>query len=92
MKCADSMRKGVHPLVPLLLPSLCSCVFFPGRVLYAENEYPELSGRMTPRAAVAKCEIDSECAGFTFLGTRDLDQPKNVAFFRYKALTVLLRK
>ncbi len=56
--------------------------FFPGRIPHGENEYPELSGRTSVRAAVAKCETDAECAGFTFMGTPDLDKERHVGFFR----------
>ncbi len=71
------------PLLLLLLlrPSLSA--FFPGRIMYGENEYPELSGRMRLRAAVARCEVEQQCAGFTFMGTTDLDAERNVAFFRW---------
>jgi len=58
-------------------------VFLPGRIPLGENEYPELSGRMTVRAAVSSCETDAECAGFTFMGAPELDAIRHVGFFRF---------
>ncbi len=57
--------------------------FFPGRIMYANNEYPELGGRMRPRLAAIRCESDPECAGFTFMGAPGQSDPAHVAFFRF---------
>ncbi len=62
---------------------IAESAFFPGRIMYGKNEYPELSGRMSVRAAVSKCETDPECAGFTFMGSPELDTERHVGFFRY---------
>ena len=56
--------------------------FVPGRMPPGSLEYPELSGKMTPKEAVRKCEEDDECAGFTYLGSLDLKRKRQIAFYR----------
>ncbi len=80
---ASTPATSLSLLLLLLLRSRgCLSAFFPGRIPHGENEYPELSGRMSVRAAASKCETDPECAGFTFVGTPELDSERHVAFFR----------
>ena len=56
--------------------------FFSGRVPAGTHEYPEISGRMVLREAVRICEGDAECAGFTQLGSDNLDDVRDVTFYR----------
>ena len=46
--------------------------FHTGRTDHSVNEMNRLNGRMTPREAVMKCELDDECAGFTYHGPKTL--------------------
>ena len=46
--------------------------FYTGRTDHSINEMNRLNGRMTPREAVIKCELDNECAGFTYHGPKRL--------------------
>ncbi len=73
-------------LLLLALVSSGLCAFVPGRIVHGEFEYPELSGRMSVRKAVMICEADPECAGFTFLGTMELDIERHVGFFRWRQI------
>lgn len=57
--------------------------FIPGKIFPGQFEYPELSGTMNPREAIRICEGDLECAGFTYLGSPDLDTTRKIAFFRF---------
>ena len=46
--------------------------FYTGKTDHSINEMNRLNGRMTPREAAIKCEIDDECAGFTYHGPKTL--------------------
>ena len=48
------------------------CIFYTGRTDQSINEMDRLNGRMTPRQAAVKCELDDECAGFTYHGPKTL--------------------
>ena len=48
------------------------CAFYTGRTDHSINEMNRLNGRMTAREAVMKCELDDECAGFTYHGPKSL--------------------
>ena len=58
--------------------------FFSGRVVPpGRNEYLRPAGRTwSPQEAVAECEGDLECAGFTLRGPVKSAQRRQVAFFR----------
>ena len=47
-------------------------VFYTGKTDHSKNEMNRLNGKMTPRAAAIKCELDEECAGFTYHGPKTL--------------------
>ena len=47
-------------------------LFYTGRTDHSINEMDRLNGRMTAREAVIKCELDEECAGFTYHGPKTL--------------------
>ena len=47
-------------------------LFYTGRTDHSINEMNRLNGRMTAREAVIKCELDDECAGFTYHGPKTL--------------------
>ena len=47
-------------------------VFYTGRTDFCINEMNRLHGRMTAREAAMKCELDEECAGFTYHGPKSL--------------------
>ena len=76
------MCTKVSVLLNVILVRLCASVFYPGKIIYSDSEYPQLSGQMTLREAVLKCEIDLECAGFTFMGTMELELVRRIGFFR----------
>ena len=61
------------------------CELFTGRVDHSINEMTRLNGRMTPREAAIKCELDDECAGFTYHGPKTLpdDHTFQVTFYLY---------
>ena len=46
--------------------------FIIGKTDHSINEMDRLNGRMSPREAVIKCELDDECAGFTYHGPKTL--------------------
>ena len=46
--------------------------FYTGKTDHSLNEMNRLNGRMTPREAAIKCELDDECAGFTYHGPKTL--------------------
>ena len=55
-----------------------------GRVPPSKFEYPSLNGWMLPSKAQSICEDDLHCGGFTFKGTRFMEQQKHdVYFFHY---------
>ena len=58
--------------------------FFSGRVVPpGRNEYLRPAGRAwSPQEAVAECEGDLECAGFSLRGPVKSAQRRHVAFFR----------
>lgn len=50
------------------------CAFYVGRIEQGINELIRLNGRMTGRQAILKCELDRQCAGFSYQGpVWDLD-------------------
>ena len=59
-------------LVIYLTRNQVVCELFTGRVDHSDNEMDRLNGRMSPREAVIKCELDDECAGFTYHGPKTL--------------------
>ena len=59
-----------------------TAIFRVGRIMHSENEYREISGRMTVRKAAILCEMDLECAGFTYLGSREMDVVRHIGFYR----------
>jgi hypothetical protein len=46
--------------------------FYTGKTDHSINEMDRLNGRMTPREAAIKCELEDECAGFTYHGPKTL--------------------
>ena len=58
-------------------------VFYIGKTDHSINEMNRLNGRMTPREAVIKCELDDECAGFTYHGPKTIwdDHTFQVTFY-----------
>ena len=62
------------------------CELFTGRVDHSINEMNRLNGRMTPREAAIKCELDDECAGFTYHGPKSLpdDHKFQITFYLYE--------
>ena len=55
-----------------------------GRVPPSMFEYSNLNGWMLPSEAQSICEEDLQCGGFTFIGTRFLEQQeRDVYFFHY---------
>ena len=46
--------------------------FYVGKTDHSINEMQRLNGRMTPREAVIRCELDDECAGFTYHGPKTM--------------------
>ena len=55
-----------------------------GRVPPSRFEYSNLNGWMLPSKAQSICEDDLQCGGFTFIGTRFVEQQKHdVYFFHY---------
>ena len=61
------------------------CELLTGRVDHSVNEMDRLNGRMTPREAAIKCELDDECAGFTYHGPKSLpdDHKFQITFYLY---------
>ena len=59
-------------LVVTLIVNHVNCELFTGRVDHSVNEMNRLNGRMTLREAAIKCELDDECAGFTYHGPKSL--------------------
>ena len=59
-------------LVVSLIVNHVKCELFTGRVDHSVNEMNRLNGRMTLREAAIKCELDDECAGFTYHGPKSL--------------------
>ena len=59
-------------LVATLIVNHAICELFTGRVDHSVNEMNRLNGRMTLREAAIKCELDDECAGFTYHGPKSL--------------------
>ena len=59
------------------------CELLTGRVDHSVNEMDRLNGRMTPREAAIKCELDDECAGFTYHGPKSLpdDHKFQITFY-----------
>ena len=46
--------------------------FYTGKTDHSINEMDRLNGRMSPREAAIKCELEDECAGFTYHGPKTL--------------------
>ena len=59
-------------LLVCLIVNNAMCELFTGRVDHSVNEMIRLNGRMTLREAAIKCELDDECAGFTYHGPKSL--------------------
>ena len=63
---------NIYFLVVSLIVNRAICELFTGRVDHSVNEMNRLNGRMTLREAAIKCELDDECAGFTYHGPKSL--------------------
>ena len=63
--------------------STIESTFYVGKTDHSINEMTRLNGRMTPREAVLKCELDDECAGFTYHGPKSLpdDHKFQITFY-----------
>ena len=63
-------------------PVFCESAFYPGRIGYGIYEYPEMTSTSKVREAVQRCEVDLQCAGFTFMGALNLEIERKIAYFR----------
>ena len=54
-----------------------------GRAPPTQFEYDRINGYYSPDQAKEICENDIQCGGFTFKGTRQNVERKNVYFFHY---------
>ena len=69
-------------LIFSLMVSVVSTEFYAGRIKPGKFEYPELNGFMLVDEAVANCENDLACGGFTFKGSyRTRHDLKEIYFF-----------
>ena len=54
-----------------------------GRVSPSHFEYPDINGYFTPLNAKSICEDDLQCGGFTFKGTKEHLDEREVYFFHF---------
>lgn len=68
----------------LKLESLAELAYqnwYVGRVPPSQFEYPDINGYFTPLDAKNLCEDDLQCGGFTFKGTKEHLDEREVYFF-----------
>ena len=57
--------------------------WYVGRVPPSHFEYPDINGYFTPLEAKNICEDDLQCGGFTFKGTKEHLDEREVYFFHF---------
>ena len=65
------------------LVALANQNWYVGRVPPSQYEYPDINGYFTPLDAKNICEDDLQCGGFTFKGTKEHLDEREVYFFHF---------
>ena len=57
--------------------------WYVGRVPPLHFEYPYINGYFTPLNAMHTCENDLQCGGFTFKGSKEHEDEREIYFFHF---------
>ena len=57
--------------------------WYVGRVPPLHFEYPDINGYFTPKNAIHICENDLQCGGFTFKGSKEHEDEREIYFFHF---------
>ena len=57
--------------------------WYVGRVPPLQFEYPDINGYFTPSNAMLICENDLQCGGFTFKGSKEHEDEREIYFFHF---------
>ena len=57
--------------------------WYVGRVPPLHFEYPDINGYFTPINAMHICEDDLQCGGFTFKGSKEHEDEREIYFFHF---------
>ena len=91
MKIKCTFASGFHVYIIFIEICFSGCLgkgkikrWYVGRTPPSSFEYPKINGFYSPREAQDRCEIDLQCGGFTFKGTkRIIDIVPEVYFFHF---------